>query len=122
MKISRRTLLLAVIVSAAGWGVFAQAPADDYFVYLGTYTAHAAKGIYAYRFQPSSGKLTTMGVAAATPSPSFLAVHPNGRFLYAANESDPSIPRGKDNLVSAFAIDQATGKLTLLNSASSHGV
>jgi len=122
MKISRRTLLLALAVSAAGWGVFAQAPSDDYFVYLGTYTAHRAKGIYAYRFQPSTGKLKSMGVAAATPSPSFLAVHPSGHVLYAANESDPAIPQGKDNLVSAFAVDQSTGKLTLLNSVSAHGV
>jgi 6-phosphogluconolactonase len=121
MTISRRSLLLASLVAMAGWGVLAQAPADDYFMYLGTYTAHASKGIYAYRFQPSTGKLTFMGGVATTPSPSFLAVHPNGRVLYAANENDPSIAAGKENYVSAFAIDQATGRLTFLNNQSARG-
>jgi 6-phosphogluconolactonase len=121
MTISRRSLLLASLVSLAGWGVLAQAPADDYFMYLGTYTAHASKGIYAYRFQPSTGKLTFMGAVATTPSPSFLAVHPNGRVLYAANENDPAIAAGKSNYVSAFAIDQATGRLTFLNNQSARG-
>jgi 6-phosphogluconolactonase len=121
MMMSRRSVLLALLVSMAAWSVLAQAPADDYFVYLGTYTAHASKGIYAYRFQPSTGKLTSMGAVATTPSPSFLAIHPNGRFLYAANENDPSIAAGKDNDVSAFAINQATGQLTFLNKMSAHG-
>ena len=99
----------------------AQAPADDYFMYLGTYTDHGAKGIYAYRFQPSTGKLTSMGAVATTPNPSFLVVHPNGRFLYAANESNLAIPAGKDNYVSAFAVNQATGQLTFLNNVSARG-
>ena len=94
MKISRRALLLASLVSMAGLGLFAQPAADDYFMYLGTYTAHGAKGIYAYRFQPSSGKLTSMGAVATTPSPSFLVIHPNGRFLYAANERSGVSGRG----------------------------
>ena len=125
MKISRRSLLLFSLVSIAAlggvFGVVAQTPADDYFMYLGTYTAHGAKGIYAYRFQPSTGKLTSMGAVATTPSPSFLVIHPNGRFLYAANENDPTIAAGKDNYVSAFAINEATGQLHFLNNMSAHG-
>ena len=35
----------------------AQAPAGDYFMYIGTYTENTSKGIYAYRFQPSTGAL-----------------------------------------------------------------
>src|SRR6187397_58204 len=121
MKAARRSLLLALVISLAGIELLGQPPVDDYFVYLGTYTDHGAKGIYAYRFQPSTGKLTSMGAVATTPNPSFLAVHPNGRFLYAANESNPAIPAGKDNYVSAFAINQATGQLTFLNNVSARG-
>jgi 6-phosphogluconolactonase len=51
---------------------------------------------------------------AETSNPSFLAVHPNRRFLYAVNEN------GKGT-VSAFSIDPKTAKLTLLNSVSSRG-
>ena len=112
---------LALVLSLAGYELFGRAPVDDYFVYLGTYTEHGAKGIYAYRFQPSTGKLTSMGAVATTPNPSFLAVHPNGRFLYAANESNPAIPSGKANYVSAFAINQSTGQLTFLNNMSTRG-
>src|SRR2546428_8253053 len=57
-----------------------------YFAYVGTYTAKtSSKGIYAYRFDPETGKLDSIGVAAETTDPSVLAVHPSGKFLYAVN-------------------------------------
>jgi len=99
----------------------AQTPAKEYFAYVGTYTRDQSKGVYAYRFEPSTGKITPMGLAVETPNPSFLAVHPNGRFLYAANEHEPGDGPGKNNNVSAFAIDTKTGKLTFLNKVSSRG-
>ena len=42
-------------------------------VFIGTYTRGGSKGIYSYRFNPSSGKLTEIGVAAEVQNPSFLA-------------------------------------------------
>jgi 6-phosphogluconolactonase len=101
----------------------APAPHKKYFVYVGTYTAEAgstSKGIYAYRFDSDTGKLTSIGIAAETTNPSFLAVHPNHRFLYAVNETGNY--RGqKSGAVSAFSIDRTTGKLTLLNEVASKG-
>src|SRR5438045_711491 len=94
---------------------------QEFFVYVGTYTRGASKGIYAYRFRPGTGALTPQGLVAETPSPSFLVVHPNGRFLYAANESEQNNSPGQPNTVSAFAIDAATGKLQFLNKVSSRG-
>ena len=101
------------------------APASHkkYFVYVGTYTAEAgstSKGIYAYRFDSGTGELTSIGLAAETANPSFLAVHPNHRFLYAVNETS-NYQGQKSGAVSAFAIDHATGKLTLLNEVASKG-
>ncbi len=101
------------------------APASHkkYFVYVGTYTAEAgstSKGIYAYRFDSDTGELTSIGVAAETTNPSFLAVHPNHRFLYAVNETG-NYQGQKSGAVSAFSIDHATGKLTLLNEVASKG-
>jgi 6-phosphogluconolactonase len=84
-------------------------------VYAGTYTGDGSKGIYAYRFDDSTGKLTATGLAAETSNPSFLAVSPNQRFLYAANEEADA------GGVSAFSIDAAAGTLTLLNAVSSRG-
>ena len=85
----------------------------DYLVYAGTYTRGASKGIYAYRFQSATGRLKPLGVAIEMSSPSFLAVHPNGRFLYAVGEDA--------NTADAFAIDAKTGKLVFLNQVSSGG-
>ena len=92
-------------------------------MFVGTYTRAPSKGIYAYRFQPVSGEVTPLGDAglvAETENPSFLAVHPTQRFLYAVNEI--STYEGKAaGSVSAFAINSATGALTLLNRVSSRG-
>ncbi|MGI8741292.1 MAG: lactonase family protein [Bryobacteraceae bacterium] len=86
------------------------ANAADRFVYAGTY----GPGIYAYRFHPDSGEMEALGLVAAAESPSFIAIHPNRRFLYAVNETD-------DGSVTAYAIDDKTGKLTKLNRVSSRG-
>ena len=86
----------------------------DWIMYVGTYTRGPSKGIYSYKFQSSTGKLTPIGLAGESSNPSFLAVHPSQRFLYAANENN-------SGMVSAFAIDPATGNLKLLNSVSSKG-
>jgi 6-phosphogluconolactonase len=92
----------------------ATASAADPLVYVGTYTKGPSRGIYAFRFN-SKGKLTPLGVAAETLNPSFLAEHPNHKFLYAVNEG------GGANAVSAFAIDDKTGKLKPLNQVPSGG-
>jgi 6-phosphogluconolactonase len=121
-----KKLLLAtfgVFFLAIAAAVPRAAQADDWIMYIGTYTSAPSKGIYAYRFQGATGAVTPMGaagLAAETENPSFLAVHPNQRFLYAVNEI--SKYEGKDaGSVSAFAIDRATGRLTLLNRVSSRG-
>jgi 6-phosphogluconolactonase len=93
--------------------------AADYLVYIGTYTRNTSKGIYAFRFTTATGELAPLGLMAETPSPSFIAAHPNGRFLYASNEREWNEQMGTK--VSAFAIDHATGHLMLLNRVDSHG-
>jgi 6-phosphogluconolactonase len=95
---------------------------DSYFMYVGTYTQEGStsKGIYVYRYDSGSAKVTSLGLAAQTINPSFLAVHPNRRFLYAVNELG-DYKGQKSGGVSAFAIDNATGKLTLLNEVASGG-
>jgi 6-phosphogluconolactonase len=111
------SLLLALCAEAAS------APQEHkYLVYVGTYTQEGStsKGIYAYRFDPNTTQLTAIGLAAETTNPSFLAVHPNHRFLYAVNEIS-NYTGEKSGAVSAFAIDPATGKLTLLNQVASKG-
>jgi 6-phosphogluconolactonase len=96
-------------------------PNKPYLVYVGTYTNKtSSKGIYAFLFDPGTGKLASLGVAAESEDPSFLAVHPSGKYLYAVNEMD-HFGAQKSGAVSAFSIDSKTGKLTLLNQASTQG-
>jgi 6-phosphogluconolactonase len=91
----------------------------EYIVYVGTYTDGSSEGIYGYRFQPETGTVTPIGLVADSVNPSFLAIHPNRRFLYAANEV--SSYDGNNGYVSAFRIDPETGRLTLMNRVSSEG-
>jgi 6-phosphogluconolactonase len=112
-------LALVLLIVCAG----PAAPAkQNYLVYVGTYTEDGgkSKGIYAYRFDPGTAAIDPVGLAAETVNPSFLAIHPNHRFLYAVNEvrNYKGLTSGA---VSAFVIDHATGKLTLLNQVASKG-
>lgn len=88
---------------------------------MGTYTTkQESKGIYAYRFDATTGKLSPLGLAAESTDPSFVAVHPNGKYLYAVNEIG-EFNGSKSGAVSAFAIDAKTGMLKALNQVSTHG-
>jgi 6-phosphogluconolactonase len=109
MDLLKTLPLLAAMVAS-----LSPAFAADWTVYIGTYTRQDSKGVYAYRFQPSTGKLTALGLAAETSNPSFLAIAPNQRFVYAANENSPGA-------ISAFSIEKTTGRLKLLNAVSSRG-
>lgn len=102
--------VFAVLCSFAAPG----AAQGDWTMYVGTYTRGTSKGIYAYKFQSSAGQLTSIGLVGATSNPSFLAVHPSQRFLYAANEDN-------SGHVSSFAIDPESKQLKLLNTVSSKG-
>jgi 6-phosphogluconolactonase len=90
------------------------------WVFIGTYTQKTSKGIYRCELDLATGKLSEPVLAAETVSPSFLALHPTGRFLYAVNET-ANFEGTKAGAVSAFALDPATGALTFLNQLSSKG-
>lgn len=100
--------------------VTAAAAGKAFLVYIGTYTKDASKGIYCWRLETGSGKLTPLGLAGEAVNPSFLAIHPNQRFLYAVNEVS-NVDGQKGGAVTAFAMDRKTGKLTMLNRVSSKG-
>ena len=122
MKITRRIFAFLVVLFAplipfsSAQTSQKAAPRGHYLAYVGTYTAKTnSKGIYVFRFDAATGQLSAGGVAAETPDPSWVAVHPSGKFLYAANEA------GEASTVSAFAIDKKSGKLELLNQLPSLG-
>ncbi len=91
-----------------------------YHVYVGTYTSKGAVGIYQLRLDARTGALAPVGAPVAMPNPTFLALHPDGRHLYAVSEVRDSDGR-RGGAVAAFALDGADGVPRLLNRASSGG-
>jgi 6-phosphogluconolactonase len=117
-------LAAALMVGGAG-AEDAKTPAKVR-VYIGTATGKTAagnesKGIYASELDLASGKLSEPVLVAECTGPSFLALHPDGKHLYAVGSMRSA--EGKSvGALSAFVIEDAkTGKLKMLNQASSGG-
>lgn len=97
---------------------------DRIFAYVGTYTGDIGKqkngeGIYRFELDPHSGDLLHGELVARTPSPSWIAIHPSKRYLFAINEVETF--EGNNGSVSSFAIDRHSGALRLINTVSSAG-
>jgi 6-phosphogluconolactonase len=99
---------------------------QKYRVYIGTYTGGKSQGIYLLELDtgrvtaPEQAALRVVGLAAKDVNPSFLAIHPSRKFLYAVGEIG-NFGGKKTGAVSAFAMDAESGKLTLLNQQPSGG-
>jgi 6-phosphogluconolactonase len=117
-------LSVAHLTLRAGRAATAAPANSSRFAYVGTYTGAVGagsngEGIYLFDVNPATGQLSNRKLAAKSPDPSWIAIHPSKRFLYAVNEV--SDYNGKSGSVSAFAIDQATGNLRSLNVVDSEG-
>ena len=117
---ARSVLLVALGALAVSAVAAAAGKPGPVTVYVGTYTDGTSRGIYRLTFDPAGGTMTEPVLAVETKNPSFLALHPNGRFLYAVGEIS-SFQGARTGVVSAFAIDPKTGDLALLNQQSSEG-
>lgn len=120
----RFTLIAATI--AMLFSLSAAAPLNaagephEFWAFVGTYTDGDSQGIYSFRFDARTGKAGDVQLAAEVTNPSFVAIRPDGKFLYAVNEVAAS--EGKSGgAVAAFRIDAASGRLELLNQASTVG-
>ena len=98
--------------------MFAARRAKEYWVYFGTSTRKASKGIYVSRLNVATGSLSAPQLAGEAPNPNTQAIHPEGRFLYSVVDAGGGARGG----VASFSIDPASGKLTRTGEVSSHGV
>jgi 6-phosphogluconolactonase len=123
-QIDRRKVLKGLAVAplvariAMAEGYMRMADAGGRLMFLGTQTAASSKGIYAYDFDPATGDLKQLGLAAGVDNPTFLAFTPDRKYLYAANEVD-EFQGGKTGGVSGFAVHGA--KLTAINAVEAEG-
>lgn len=118
MKSNLRFLGAAALMLAA---VTTAGAGDECLVYFGCYTGgkSPSKGINVAKFNTATGDLSDPELAVETGSPSFLAIHPSKKFLYAVGEM--GTPGAKGGGVSAFSIHLPDGKLTLINQVSAVG-
>jgi 6-phosphogluconolactonase len=115
-------IVLSMVVAAGGRVSSARAAdGKELWAFFGTYTNNGrSKGIYCYKLDLASGKLTSIGVTEGIKNPSFVAIHPSGKFLYALSEVNDA--EGKPGgAVTSFSLDPKTGELKKLNNQSSEG-
>lgn len=121
-----KAVLKSVLAALAAWVALpalaaesgAKPPASAaYFMYVGTYTGPASKGVYGFRYEVGSGRFTPLGLMAEVSNPSWVTDDPKARNLYAITELGDG-PRASsstvESTVSAYSMDRSTGALKLL--------
>ena len=94
---------------------------SEWLMYVGTYTrresqvARDSRGIELFRFSPEDGSLAYVTTFGDIANPSFLALHPNGQYLYAVNELGELLDGRPSGAISAFRIERPSGNLTFIN-------
>ena len=93
------------------------ASAQKFYLFVGTYTNKGSKGIYVYRFNAANGSAELVSNTDSAANPSYLAVAPDEKYVYAVNETHGE----NGGNVSAYAFDKNTGKLNFINQQSTGG-
>lgn len=114
-RLMRTSLLVSISLFYALTGQ-AQGQSKNEIMYVGTYSVRGSEGVYVFSFDRKAGTMQPVQSVSNAKSPSFLALHPSGRYLYSVNEG-----ADKTGGVSSYAVAKKTGKLTYLNSQPSRG-
>ena len=109
--------IVVVVTLLTGWLLPAKAQ-KDYYLLVGTYTGAGSNGIYVYNFNTGSAESRLVD-SAKIANPSFLAVSPNEKYVYAVSEQGNASSNGGS--VAAFAFSKKNGSLQPLNSQPSQG-
>ena len=114
-----KRLLLATLASGMCVlpGMAADPARESISVYVGSYAKAEDNGIHHFKVDTASGALTAAGGASGVANPSFVAVSPDKKFLYAIGETGGK----KGGAVASFSIDEKTGALTKLSESNSGG-
>ena len=125
-SVTRRGFLggASALASVAATAVVpsARAAAGDVIAYVGAATnvGRDTGGIYSYNLNPSDGSLTPRGARINIPSPNYLVIHPNKKYMYAVN-SIANFAGTTNGSVTALSIDERTGDLKVLNVVDAKG-
>ncbi|MBI1782574.1 MAG: lactonase family protein [Sphingobacteriales bacterium] len=83
------------------------------YLLIGTYTTGKSEGVYVYKFDGKTGDATYVS-SIKSSNPSYLAISPNQKYVYAVNENKPGG-------VTAYSFDKSNGSLTTINQQPSKG-
>ncbi len=97
--------------------VFAQ---TNKLLLIGTYTSGGSEGIYVYNFNSATGDNSLVS-SVKTPNPSYLAVSPDQKMVYAVSENADSTKFGVGGYISAFSFNKNKQTLTPINTQFSEG-
>ncbi len=86
---------------------------EDCLLYVGTYTDGASEGIYCYCYHPEDGTMTLKHIMPNKENPSFLAIHPDGRYLYAVSEVAGDQRADSGSVIAYLILDD--GRLERIN-------
>ncbi len=123
----RRFLQSAAVTSLFRSQLHAFALPDDsagnagHTLFVGTQTVATSKGVYAYGWDSERGALNLMGLAVATPMPTFLTLSRDKRFLFVANETDAFDGKQSGGVSSFRVVHGPKPKLALISSEPAGG-
>jgi 6-phosphogluconolactonase len=86
-------------------------PAQNFYLFISTYTSSGSKGIYVYQFNTITGDAKWISNTDSATNPSYLAVSNSGKYVYSVNETNGPNP----GRVSAYSFNKKTGQLSFLN-------
>ena len=116
MNMQIKLTALTILLSALSFTGMTQSNPLQYLI-TGTYTGGKSEGIYVFEFNSNNGSYGEVSHIKSS-NPSFLAVSPDEKFVYAVNENGNNDNGGE---VSAFSFDKKTGRLTAINKQLSGG-
>jgi 6-phosphogluconolactonase len=99
-------------IAVLSFALLHAARGENLYVYFGTHTAGPGKGFSLAHFDTTTGALSKPEFLLESPAPAYFIIAPDGKHLYTCNST---------GFVSAYAIDGATARLTLLNQQPSGG-
>ncbi|MEJ7647113.1 MAG: lactonase family protein [Chryseolinea sp.] len=112
-----RSLVAALVLVCVSWTALGQ---GKEILYVGTYSVRGSEGIYLLEFDRAKKSLKLMQSVPSLESPSYITLHPSGKFLYSVNRGRANVSDNGGS-VSAYAIDPKSGRLNGLNNRSSYG-
>jgi len=109
---------LKILLSSLSTVIILIATAQQHYLVTGTYTSGKSEGIYVHTFNSSDGSVTEIS-HVKTSNPSFVAVSPDEKFVYAVQENAAN--NGKGGEIAAFSFNKQTGQLIFINAQPTGG-